>query len=104
MQERIPNLYYLNLKFGLFLGTILLLFMLFFIQNTNSSLPAVPYLKAVDIWFYCCLVFILISLLAVVFTTELSRKRKAACNNSLQVENLQIAANGDTVFAHYLNT
>lgn len=75
--------------------------MLFFIQNINGSFPAVSYIKAVDVWLYGCLAFILMSLLAVVYTTQLSRKRTAACKNSLQVENLLIATDSDTVFVAY---
>lgn len=59
-----------------FSAFVLVLFMLYFIHTINTTLPAVSYLKVIDIWMYGCLAFILISLIIVIASNQLSKKPK----------------------------
>lgn len=63
-----------------FLDVVLLLFMLAFIQNINNSLPAVSYLKAIDVWMYGCLGFIFTSLVCVV-PLQFRKQPITTCNH-----------------------
>ncbi|KAK2170316.1 hypothetical protein LSH36_3g10049 [Paralvinella palmiformis] len=54
--------------------------------NANSSLPKVSYVKAIDIWFLLCLMFVFAGLLEFVVANMLNRKQ----GKSKQVQHLNI--------------
>lgn len=64
--------------------------MLFFIQSTDKSIPASSYLKAIDIWMYGSLGFILIAFVVVVLTNKSSAKKtKLAFDDKAHTDNPQ---------------
>lgn len=81
----------------------MLLFKLFFIQCTEKSLPATSYLKAVDIWMYGSLGFILLAFIVVVLTNQASGKAEVVFDDTVQIDNLQSITENEVVGNYVMN-